>query len=64
MAWETVFQNALRVQITEAVLDLLQNINGDRRVRLFCPHNADEKAYIYRQKNEEYDRKILLQQQP
>ena len=31
-----------------------QNINGDRRVRLFCPHNADEKAYIYRQKNEEY----------
>ncbi len=31
-----------------------QNINGDRRVRLFCPHNADEKAYIYHQKNEEY----------
>ena len=31
-----------------------QNINGDRRVRLFCPHNADEKAYIYHQKSEEY----------
>jgi hypothetical protein len=24
-----------------------QNINGDRRVRLFCPHSSDEKAYIY-----------------
>ena len=31
-----------------------QNIKGDRRVRLFCSHNADEKAYIYHQKNEEY----------
>jgi hypothetical protein len=31
-----------------------QNINGDRRVRSFCPHNADEKACIYHQKNEEY----------
>ena len=31
-----------------------QNINGDRRLRLLCPHNADEKAYIYHQKNEEY----------
>ncbi len=26
-----------------------QNINGDRRVRLFCPHSSDEKAYIYHQ---------------
>jgi len=24
-----------------------QNINGDRRVRLFCPPSSDEKAYIY-----------------
>ena len=31
-----------------------QNVNADRRVRLFCPHNADEKAYIYHQKSEEY----------
>jgi hypothetical protein len=31
-----------------------QNINGDRRLRLLCTHNADEKAYIYHQKNEEY----------
>lgn len=31
-----------------------QNINADRRVRLFCPHNADDKAYIYHQKSEEY----------
>jgi hypothetical protein len=30
------------------------NVNADRRVRLFCPHNADEKAYIYHQKSEEY----------
>lgn len=29
-------------------------INSDRRLRLLCPHNADEKAYIYYQKNEEY----------
>jgi hypothetical protein len=31
-----------------------QNINADRRVRLFCPHNPDRKAYIYHQKSEEY----------
>ncbi|HEY9301872.1 MAG TPA: hypothetical protein VIQ31_37010 [Phormidium sp.] len=31
-----------------------QNINGDRRVRLFCPHSSDEKAYIYHQSSEEY----------
>jgi len=31
-----------------------QNINGDRRVRLFCPHSSDEKAYIYHQNSEEY----------
>jgi hypothetical protein len=31
-----------------------QNVKADRRVRLFCPHNADEKAYIYHQKSEEY----------
>ncbi|MEG4997263.1 hypothetical protein [Microcoleus sp. B4-D4] len=31
-----------------------ENINADRRVRLFCPHNANEKAYTYHQKSEEY----------
>ena len=31
-----------------------QNINGDRRVRLFCPHSSDEKAYISHQNSEEY----------
>jgi len=31
-----------------------QNINGTRRVRLFCPHYSDEKAYIYHQNSEEY----------
>jgi HKD family nuclease len=31
-----------------------QITNGDRRLRLLCPHNADDKAYIYHQKNEEY----------
>lgn len=31
-----------------------QNINADRRVRLFCPHSSDDKAYIYHQKSEEY----------
>jgi len=31
-----------------------QNINGDRRVRLFCPPSSDEKAYIYHQNSEEY----------
>ena len=29
-----------------------QNINGDRRVRLFCPHSSDEKAYIYHMSGE------------
>jgi hypothetical protein len=29
-----------------------QNINGDRRVRLFCPHSCDEKAYIYHMSGE------------
>jgi len=31
-----------------------QNVNADRRVRLFCPHSSDEKAYIYHQNSEEY----------
>ncbi|MEG3966382.1 hypothetical protein QUA00_01820 [Microcoleus sp. T2B6] len=31
-----------------------QKVNADRRVRLFCPHNADDKAYIYHQNSEEY----------
>ena len=29
-----------------------QNINGVRRVRLFCPHSSDEKAYIYHMSGE------------
>jgi hypothetical protein len=36
-----------------------QNINGDRRVRLFCPHSSDEKAYIYHQKSGEYGSKDI-----
>jgi hypothetical protein len=36
-----------------------ENINADRRVRLFCPHNANEKAYTYHQKSEEYGSKAL-----
>lgn len=31
-----------------------QHLNADCRVRLFCPSNAEEKAYIYHQKNQEY----------
>ena len=31
-----------------------QNVNADRRVRFLCPHNADDKAYIYHQNSEEY----------
>jgi hypothetical protein len=31
-----------------------QNVNADQRVRLFCPHSSDEKAYIYHQNSEEY----------
>ncbi len=29
-----------------------QNINGDRRVRLFGGHSSDEKAYIYHMSGE------------
>ncbi len=29
-----------------------QNINGDPRVRLFCPHSSDEKAYLYHMSGE------------
>ena len=36
-----------------------QNINGDRRVRLFCPHSSDEKACIYHQNSEEYASKDI-----
>ncbi|MGB7710525.1 MAG: hypothetical protein WBL95_13505 [Microcoleus sp.] len=36
-----------------------QNINADCRVRLFCPSNADGKAYTYHQKSEEYGSKAL-----
>ncbi|WP_333463934.1 hypothetical protein [Microcoleus sp. herbarium7] len=31
-----------------------ENRKADRRVRLFCPHSSDERAYIYHQKSEEY----------
>ncbi|MEG4324281.1 hypothetical protein [Microcoleus sp. herbarium5] len=31
-----------------------QNIKADRRVRLFCPHSSDEKAYIYHQDSDKY----------
>jgi hypothetical protein len=31
-----------------------QNVNADRRVRLFCPHSSDEEVYIYYQKSEVY----------
>ena len=31
-----------------------QNRDSGCRVRLFCPHNPDRKAYIYHQKSEEY----------
>jgi hypothetical protein len=37
-----------------------ENINADRRVRLFCPSNAEEKAYIYHQKNQEYKSEYLI----
>ncbi|XZN91092.1 MAG: hypothetical protein ACM65M_26440 [Microcoleus sp.] len=37
-----------------------ENINADRRVRLFCPSNAEEKAYIYHQKNQEYKSEDLI----
>lgn len=37
-----------------------ENINADRRVRLFCPSNAEEKAYIYHQNNQEYKSEYLI----
>ncbi|MEZ2240176.1 hypothetical protein [Microcoleus sp.] len=37
-----------------------ENINTNCRVRLFCPSNAEEKAYIYHQKNQEYKSEYLI----
>ncbi|MBE9162988.1 MULTISPECIES: hypothetical protein [Microcoleaceae] len=31
-----------------------QNRKADRKVRLFCPSNAEEKTYVYHQNSEEY----------
>ncbi|MCC3421969.1 MAG: hypothetical protein JGK24_30105 [Microcoleus sp. PH2017_29_MFU_D_A] len=37
-----------------------QNLNTDCRVRLFCPSNAEDTAYIYHQKNQEYKSEDLI----
>ena len=37
-----------------------QNRNADCRVRLFCPSNAEGKAYIYHQKNQEYKSEEII----
>ena len=37
-----------------------QNRNADCRVRLFCPSNAEGKAYIYHQKNQEYKSEDII----
>jgi hypothetical protein len=37
-----------------------QNLNSNCRVRLFFPSNAEEKAYIYHQKNQEYKSEDLI----
>ena len=37
-----------------------QNRKADCRVRLFCPSNAEGKAYIYYQKNQEYKSEDII----
>ncbi|MCC3407487.1 MAG: hypothetical protein JGK17_18210 [Microcoleus sp. PH2017_10_PVI_O_A] len=37
-----------------------QNTSADCRVRLFCPSNADDRAYIYHQKHEEYKSEDII----
>ena len=37
-----------------------QNRNADCRIRLFCPSNAEGKAYIYHQKNQEYKSEDII----
>ena len=37
-----------------------QNRNADCRIRLFCPSNAEGKAYIYHQKNHEYKSEDII----
>ena len=37
-----------------------QNRNADCRIRLFCPSNAEDKAYIYHQKNLEYKSEDII----
>ncbi|HBK95957.1 MAG TPA: hypothetical protein DD001_00825 [Microcoleaceae bacterium UBA10368] len=57
--WVTVFLNALLVQTIGTIRLAWLNINADCRVMLFCPSNADGKAYTYHQKSEEYGSKAL-----
>ncbi|MEG4808776.1 hypothetical protein QUA82_14170 [Microcoleus sp. F8-D3] len=35
------------------------SLEPELTVRLFCPHNADDKAYIYHHKSEEYGSKDI-----
>jgi hypothetical protein len=37
-----------------------ENLDSDCRVRLFCPCNAEEKAYVYHQKSDHYSSEDII----
>ena len=37
-----------------------ENLDSDCRVRLFCPCNAEEKAYVYHQKSDQYGSEDII----